>query len=254
MNQNNVYSFDQKIKQLKMIQNSKLKASRRKKALIICILIIFILIVGILFLNYSAKISKISVTGNETVSQSEIISLSNLSSKDNYWNLHEEDIKKRIKNNSKIKEVNVYKNFPNKVIINVKENKTMAYLIKDNNYYPILETGTILDKVTENQSKNSVPLIKQFKSSDESLLKNLIVELKKLPIGIQNTISEIQFSQAQSEKSQIILYTKDGFTVSSPITNFSKKMALYPSIIQNLDPKKYPVIHLEDAIYANENL
>ena len=32
--------------------------------------------------------------GNETVSQSEIISLSNLSSKDNYWNLHEEDIKK----------------------------------------------------------------------------------------------------------------------------------------------------------------
>ncbi|AVR33686.1 FtsQ-type POTRA domain-containing protein [Bacillus cereus] len=94
MNQNNVYSFDQKIKQLKMIQNSKLKASRRKKALIICILIIFILIVGILFLNYSAKISKISVTGNETVSQNEIISLSNLSSKDNYWNLHEEDIKK----------------------------------------------------------------------------------------------------------------------------------------------------------------
>ncbi|WP_345893252.1 cell division protein FtsQ/DivIB [Bacillus cereus] len=159
-----------------------------------------------------------------------------------------------MKNNSKIKEVNVYKNFPNKVIINVKENKTIAYLIKDNNYYPILETGTILDKVTENQSKNSVPLIKQFKSNDESLLKNLIVELKKLPIGIQNTISEIQFSQAQNEKSQIILYTKDGFTVSSSITNFSKKMALYPSIIQNLDPKKYPVIHLEDAIYANENL
>ncbi|PEX03430.1 hypothetical protein COD78_31760 [Bacillus cereus] len=84
MKKNNVSSFNQKVQQLKVMQNRKVKASRRKKALVICILIIVILLVFILFLNRSAKILKISVKGNETVSQSQIISLSILSSKDNY--------------------------------------------------------------------------------------------------------------------------------------------------------------------------
>jgi cell division protein FtsQ len=237
------------------MQNRKVKASRRKKkALVICILIIVILLVCILFLNRSAKISKISVKGNKTVSQSEIISLSNLSSKDNYWNLHKEDITKSIKKNKKKKEVNVLKKFPNQVVIDVKEHKTIAYKVKNNYYYPILENGTILDKVINNQDKENVPVIKQSTSNDEYLLEKLISELKTLPIEIQNKISEIHFSPTDVENSQIILYTTDGFTVSALITDFSRKMKFYPSIIQKLDPKQHPVIHLEDAIYANGEL
>lgn len=254
MKKNNVYSFNQKVRQLKVMQNRKVKASRRKKALVICILIIVILLVCILFLNRTAKISKISVKGNKTVSQSEIIGLSNLSGKDNYWNLHDEDIKESIKKNKKIKEVNVLKKFPNQIIIDVKEYKTIAYEVKDNYYYPILENGTMLDKIINNQDKESVPVIKQFTSNDEDLLKKLISELKTLPIEIQNRISEIHFSPTDIENSQIILYTTDGFTVSSLITDFSRKMKFYPSIIQQLDPKQHPVIHLEDAIYANGEL
>ncbi|MDY0854256.1 FtsQ-type POTRA domain-containing protein [Bacillus thuringiensis] len=254
MKKNNVYSFNQKVQQLKMMQNRKIKASRRKKALVICILIIIILLVCILFLNRSAKISKISVKGNETVSQSEIISLANLSSKDNYWNLHKEDITKKIKKNKKIKEVNVSNKFPNQVVIDVKEHKTIAYKVKDNYYYPILENGTMLDKVINNQDKENVPVIKQVTGNDEYLLEKLISELKTLPIEIQNKISEIHFSPTDVENSQIILYTTDGFTVSALITDFSRKMKFYPSIIKKLDPKQHPVIHLEDAIYANGEL
>ncbi|MBF7146478.1 cell division protein FtsQ/DivIB [Bacillus toyonensis] len=253
MKKNNVYLFNQKVQQLKVMQNRKVKASRRKKALVICILIIVILLVCILFLNRSAKISKISVKGNETVSQSEIISLSNLSSKDNYWNLHKEDITKSIKKNKKIKEVNVLKKFPNQVVIDVKEHKTIAYKVKNNHYYPILENGTMLDKVINNQDKESVPVIKQFTSNDEYLLEKLISELKTLPLEIQNKISEIHFSPTDVENTQIILYTTDGFTVSALITDFSRKMKFYPSMIQKLDPKQHPVIHL-DAMYANGEL
>ncbi|WP_410988081.1 cell division protein FtsQ/DivIB [Bacillus cereus] len=254
MKKNNVYSFNQRVQQLKVMQNRKVKASRRKKALVICILITVILLVCILFLNRSAKISNISVKGNETVSQSEIIGLSNLSSKDNYWNLHKEDIKESIKKNKKIKEVNVLKKFPNQVVIDVKEYKTIAYKVKNNYYYPILENGTMLDEVINNQDKENVPVIKQFRSNDEYLLEKLISELKTLPIEIQNKISEIHFSPTDVENSQIILYTTDGFTVSALITDFSRKMKFYPSIIQKLDPKQHPVIHLEDAIYANGEL
>lgn len=91
MNQNNVYPFNQQVRHQQLIQSRNLKAARRKKALSICVLITFILL---LFLNRFGKISTIYVTGNEIISKAEIISLSNLSDKDNYWNLHEEDIKK----------------------------------------------------------------------------------------------------------------------------------------------------------------
>lgn len=254
MKKNNVYPLNQKVQQLKVIQNRKIKASRRKKALVICILITVILLVCMLFLNRYAKISKISVKGNETVSQSEIIGLSNLSGKDNYWNLHEEYIKESIKKNKKIKKVNVLKKFPSQIIIDVKEYKTIAYKVQDNDYYPILENGTMLDKIINNQDKEGVTVIKQFTSNDEDLLKKLVSELKTLPIEIQNKISEIHLSPIDVEKSQIILYTTDGFTVSSLINDFSTKMKFYPSIIQKLDPKQHPVIHLEGAIYANGKL
>ncbi|AIK38784.1 cell division FtsQ family protein [Bacillus pseudomycoides] len=251
MNQNNVYPFNQQVRHQQLIQSRNLKAARRKKALSICVLITFILL---LFLNRFGKISAIYVTGNEIISKAEIISLSNLSDKDNYWNLHEEDIKKRIQKNNLIKEVEISKNFPSRVTINVKENSTVAYMIKDNKYYLLLENGTMLDKFTNDKISKSVPVIKQFTRNDEKQLRKLISELNKLPSEIQSIISEINFLPTKNDKFHIYLYAKNGFTVSASITDLSEKMELYPVITKNLDSKQYPVIHLEDSIFANNKL
>ncbi|WP_371410370.1 cell division protein FtsQ/DivIB, partial [Bacillus pseudomycoides] len=63
--------------------------------------------------------------------------------------------------NNLIKEVEISKNFPSRVTINVKENSTVAYMIKDNKYYLLLENGTMLDKFTNDKISKSVPVIKQ---------------------------------------------------------------------------------------------
>lgn len=127
-------------------------------------------------------------------------------------------------------------------------------MIKDNKYYLLLENGTILDKVTNNKISKSVPVIKQFTRNDEKQLRELISELNKLPSEIQSIISEINFLPTKNDKFHIYLYAKNGFTVSASITDLSEKMELYPVITKNLDSKQYPVIHLEDSIFANNKL
>lgn len=251
MNQNNVYPFNEQIRHQQLLQSRNKKVARRKKTLLICSLIVLI---SLLFLYHLGKISTISVTGNKTISKTEIIGLSNLSDKDNYWNLHEEYIKKRIQKNNLIKEVKISKRFPNQVTINVKENSTIAYMIRDNKYYLLLENGVILDKVTNNKISQSVPVIKQFTQNDGKQLGKLISELDKLPSAIQNIISEINFFPTNDDKFHIYLYTKDGFIVSTSITDLSEKMKLYPVITKDLDAKQYPVIHLEDSLFANDKL
>ncbi|MEN1939401.1 FtsQ-type POTRA domain-containing protein [Paenibacillus sp. 102] len=251
MNQNNVYPFNEQVRHQQLIQSRNIKAARRKKALMICSLIVFSLL---LFLYHFGKISTISVTGNKIISKAEIIGLSNLSHKDNYWNLHEEYIKKRIQKNNLIKEVNITKRFPSQVTINVKENSTVAYMIKDTECYLLLENGAILDKVANNEISKSVPVIKQFTRNDGKQLRKLISELNKLPSEIQNIISEINFLPTKNDKFHIYLYAKDGFIVSTSITDLSEKMKLYPVITKDLDSKQYPVIHLEDSLFANDKL
>ncbi len=44
------------------------------------------------------------------------------------------------------------------------------------------------------------------------------------------------------------------FIVSTSITDLSEKMKLYPVITKDLDAKQYPVIHLEDSLFANDKL
>jgi cell division protein FtsQ len=141
-----------------------------------------------------------------------------------------------------IKKASIKVHWPNSVIIQVKEHKRIAYLKKDALFYPVLDNGTILSNGQSNLPINA-PVLIDFKEG--TVLRDMVIELKKLPEEILNSISEIHYTPYKTDNYHISSYMNDGFEVSATIRSFSDKMSHYPSIISQLDLNKKGIIDLE---------
>lgn len=77
----------------------------------------------------------------------------------------------------------------------------------------------------------------------------MIRQMQKLPDSITNAISEVRYTPSNVDRDLVTLYMNNGFEVRASIPSFAEKMAHYPSIISQLDPKKKGVIDLEVGSY-----
>src|SRR5690606_4694795 len=127
----------------------------------------------------------------------------------------------------------------------VKEFKTIAYVEKENKFYPILENGIRLDK--EINSNLHSPILIGF--TENEVLDELAAQLQQIPSEIVNSISEIKYEPKETYKYRIILYTNDGFEDHATIMTFDEKMTYNPSIVSQLDPVIKGVIDSEVASY-----
>ncbi|MDP4085408.1 MAG: cell division protein FtsQ/DivIB [Bacillota bacterium] len=225
----------------------KLKQQRRKKAnrrLILVLFLFFSLIAIIIYLQSPlSHVKNIVVKGNEAISSNKVIEETGISTKTNIWKVSKQQVSKKLLSIPEIKKANVKVKFPNTVIIEINENKRIAYLKKDTEYYPVLENGTILKEKVMNGLPISAPILFDFKEGD--VLVEMLAELRKLPNAILNSISEIHYSPSNTDQFHISMYMNDGFEVSATIRSFSDKMSHYPSIISQLDPNKKGIIDLE---------
>lgn len=229
----------------------KLKQHRRKKAnrrLILLLLLFFSLIACVsYFQSPLSKVKYIKVSGQELYTKEQIITESGLSSVHNIWNLDKNLISERIRKLPEVKKVKVTIQFPNTVLINVKEYKRMAYFAKETNYYPVLENGKILKGQKLTELPINAPILKEF--SEGKVLEEMILSLQELSPEIVNSISEIHHTPEDTDKYHITLFMNDGFEVSATLRSFTQKMSHYPSILSQLDPNVKGVIDLEVGSY-----
>lgn len=229
----------------------KLKEQRRRKANRRLILLLFLFFTMIVLIAYTqsplSHIKNISVTGNELYSSNEIIKQSGLSSNTNIWEVRKSTLSSKLQQLPEINKTNVKLKWPNSVEIQIKEHRRIAYLKKDNGFYPVMENGhIIMDKETDGIPANS-PILFDFKKG--KALNELVSGLEALPIEILNSISEIHYTPKKADKFHISLFMNDGFEVSATLRTFSEKMVHYPSIISQLDPNKKGIIDLEVGSY-----
>ncbi|MDX8364974.1 cell division protein FtsQ/DivIB [Cytobacillus sp. IB215665] len=225
----------------KLKQQRKQKVNRR---LIYYILFFFLMIITIVYFQSPlSKVSSISVSGNHHVSTEEIIDLSGVSTKNSFWSVNENSITQSISAHEEIAEVSVQKQFPNKVLILVTETRRIGYMLNESRFYPILENGKSLTDEKQSVSSPDAPVFVNWSSSDD--VDMMIEELVQLSDEVSNSISEIHHTPTPSDPLHITLYMNDGFEVSGTITNFSRKMAFYPSIVNHLDPSVKGIIDIE---------
>lgn len=232
----------------------KFKKTRRRKAnrILIVLLILFFSLISIViyFQSSYSHVGEISIKGNEYYDSQAIILQSELSRDVNIWTIRKADIINRVKKLTKVKSAQVSYKFPNEIIIQIEELKTIAYILAEGKFYPLLEDGTVFKD--EEISQLDADRLVLFNFEDGQALKDLVAELNKLPDEIINAISEIHHLPTEINRHHLTLFMNDGFEVRATIRDFAEKMVHYPAIVGQLDPTKKGMIDLEVGSFFKE--
>ncbi len=229
------------------VSNKKIKVKvkvRKIKFLniILCLLILYI-IYFIISTIINKKISNIYITGNNIISDKEIISTTNLEDYPSFVLTSSSKIKKLLLKNDYIKEVEVTKKGFGKIIINIKEKKIL-FKEKDTNKL-VLEDKTKVDNI---YSIDEVPIL--INTVDSSEYDYFIKKISKVDSNILLKISEIEYAKVDVDKQRFLLYMNDGnyvYITLSKIENLNK----YEEIYNSLEGKK-GIIYLDSGNYFEE--
>ncbi|WP_299086966.1 cell division protein FtsQ/DivIB [uncultured Metabacillus sp.] len=237
-----VVSLEDRIPKLQ--QQRKQKTNRR---LISFLSVFFLLILLVIYFQSPlSKVASISVEGNKTVESKKIIELSGITTSSEFWSVNSKQVKTSVKSLLQIKDVQVEKKLPNHIVLQVEEHESIAYIERDGSHFPILENGKVL-KDKQVKAPADAPVLINWEN--DNAIEVMIDELKKLPPGILNSISEIHHTPKKTDPWLIHLYMNDGYEVLASVRTFSKKMDSYPEIVSQLDENSRGIIHLEVGSY-----
>ena len=246
MDQKKIVTLEDRIPKLK--NERKQRANRR---LIFYLSFFFVLLLTVIYFQSPlSNVQVIEIQGNHYISDDQIIKLSELKDGTSFWGINSNKIIEEIGAFTEISEVSVKRKFPHTVQINVNEYSRVAYLAVDNNFFPILETGEILQELPINYFPSDAPLLMDWETNNE--LTEMAAELSNLPESIIHRISEIYYTPVEADPLRITLYMNDGFKVSSTIRHFSKRIIDYPAIVKELDPEKRGIIHMKMNPYFEQ--
>ena len=216
--------------------NIKPKRKISKKKILIFLLIFFIALFIVKLLNNN--ITNIYISGNNYLTDQEIIDIAKLSNYPNTINNLSFKIEKRLRKNKYINKSKVEKNILlNKVYINLEENYPLFYYSTKNK--TILYNGKEVDgSKSLTTVTNSVP---------DSIYEELINKIKKININILNRISEIEYSPNEVLKERFFLLMNDGNYVYITLDKFNT-LNKYLDIIKKFEDKK-GVLYLDSGEY-----
>ncbi|OEF99529.1 hypothetical protein BHF71_08580 [Vulcanibacillus modesticaldus] len=212
---------------------------KRNKRLVGLIILFFLFIAIIIYLKSPiSRIAEIEISGIDLLSENDIYKTADLRIGMYYLPIRTNSIKRKLLELEEVKEVNVTKQFPSKLVIQVIEEQPIAYLLnEDGVWLPILENGYIFNG---NSEKNFLdrPLVTKW--DDVNKIPKLVEELGKIKPSILVEISEIWQSRdlnATFDSSRLIIFTREGYRVHVLLEELGDKMNLYPAIINNLKTK-----------------
>lgn len=230
-----------------------LREKRRKrtnlKFIVLTTVFVLILVLLLYFQSSYSDIRKIEVSGNVIADKMYYQEQSTLKLNNSMWGFRKKDVEAALKESNWVKSVTVDRKLLTTVTIHVEEWQKVAYISKDNHFYPMLENGVILDKQSEAVPIDA-PIFLSFE--DEKLRKRLLKELGKLDKQVLALISQINATPTSTDPYSITLFMNDGYEVRAEITTLASKLNYYPSIIaqiESLDSYEKGIIDIEVGSY-----
>ena len=149
----------------------------------------------------NVKIKNIYISGNDFLSDQQIIDIANIKNYPNSLNNNSMTIKKRLENNTYILSAKVYKTgFINKVHIKVEENYPLFYYQPENKY--VLYNG---DKIDDKSTV--VTVINKIPDTVYNKFLNLMQRINK---DILNRMSEIEYKPNDVDDERFFILMNDG--------------------------------------------
>ncbi len=210
-------------------------AKKRKKKVKIKILPFFIiaLIIGLLigcgYLLSLIPIKNIYIIGNSYLTDQEIIELAGIDNYPSFLATTKISMKKKLKKNPYIKEVNIYKKLFAEVHIELEE---------ENILFRKQETGLIvLENKQELNDYNqySVPVLLNY--VPDTKYDSFVKGMNQVDNSIKSQISEIRYYPNGQDEDRFLLYMNDGNYVYLTLTKF-KQINYYEDVLEKLEGKK----------------
>ncbi|CAJ1227335.1 cell division protein DivIB [Levilactobacillus zymae] len=214
------------------------------------LLSIFLVVIGLMVYLVSplSHVQTVRVQGAHALSARQVQRAVGVSTGDSIFKVwgHEKKLQQQaLRHNSRLKHATVQFHQPNRVTVRVVEYITAGYVMRQGQYYEVLENG-IVSQQSVTQPKSGTPVYGNFKSA--KTLHRMILQYAQLSTPIKHSISEIQASPTKTNPQRVHLFMNDGNEVYASLNTFARKMAYYPSIASKM--KQKGVVNLEVGAYS----
>ena len=234
----NKNKFKEKIKSIKQ-PKVKLPNINYLKLFLIILLLAVISVLSVYLISSWSAVKEIEVNGNVNLEKEEILERSGIKEGNKMYLLQTNKAEENIKVLPIVEKINVEREWPNKVVIDVEEYEIVGFVESHRNYYPVLENKRVLRGF--HMAPENAPIIHFFEGKE---FDGLVDSLNDVNPEILRTISEIYYRPHDESYKRIQVLMNNGQEIIADYTTFGKKINYFEGM-SNAIGDKSGVIDLE---------
>ena len=145
-----------------------------------------------------------------------------------------------------VKDISMNYTFPTTFKVQVEEYQVLGYYVTEEDHYPILENGEVVETPVAADQLPKAYLTVRF--SDRELVRQFVKQLGKIPSSVRDEIESVDLTPSKVTKDLVTLTMKDGTKVLVPVSQIKRKLPYYNQIRKLIEDDS--VIDMEAGIYS----
>ena len=145
-----------------------------------------------------------------------------------------------------VKDISMTYAFPATFKVQVEEYQVFGYYVTEEDHYPILENGEVVETPVAADQLPKTYLAVRF--SDRELVRQFVKQLGKIPSSVRDKIESVDLTPSKVTKDLVTLTMKDGTRVLVPVSQIKRKLPYYQQIRKLIEDDS--VIDMEAGIYS----
>lgn len=145
-----------------------------------------------------------------------------------------------------VKDISMTYAFPTTFKVQVEEYQVFGYYVTEEDHYPILENGEVVETPVAADQLPKTYLAVRF--SDRELVRQFVKQLGKIPSSVRDKIESVDLTPSKVTKDLVTLTMKDGTKVLLPVSQIKRKLPYYHQIRKLIEDDS--VIDMEAGIYS----
>lgn len=145
-----------------------------------------------------------------------------------------------------VKDISMTYAFPTTFKVQVEEYQLFGYYVTEEDHYPILENGEVVETPVAADQLTKTYLAVRF--SDRELVRQFVKQLGKIPSSVRDEIESVDLTPSKVTKDLVTLTMKDGTKVLVPASQIKRKLPYYHQIRKLIEDDS--VIDMEAGIYS----
>ena len=145
-----------------------------------------------------------------------------------------------------VKDISMNYTFPTTFKVQVEEYQVFGYYVTEEDHYPILENGEVVETPVATNQLPKAYLAVRF--SDRELVRQFVKQLEKIPSSVRDQVEAVDLTPSKVTKDLVTLTMKDGTKVLVPVSQIKRKLPYYQQIRKLIEEDS--VIDMEAGIYS----